>query len=326
MSRSFLHWNETFGKAKTLEYPEQLRQTAFRLSFIADISLPGILASDQDSQLQSNSFQFADTPSDLEENEGPVPRHSSVVKVSDSRNGVLAKAGPTAASSKSPSDVQMERHARRAQRSSTKTPPRPRHDDSQIQFAEIDSSPPKLVRMESPLLTANQKEVRERQQADTALFPDIRTSPMPNATEKLTDRPEPQLPEAINTRTVIGSTGPVHLPDPATTEAAPSSSPTPCAARTARREERQEAVPALSEASADEIPYSPPVPLPRKRYLSRRGKTVDQRQKAQSSPLKQSHAVEKLREGEEQIAASDPSNNKIEVDEHTHSKHSRKRS
>lgn len=58
--------------------------------------------------------------------------------------------------------------------------PRLRHDDSQIQFAAVDSSPQlNLIHeeMESQLLTERQKEVRERQKENAALFPELRSSP-----------------------------------------------------------------------------------------------------------------------------------------------------
>ena len=52
-----------------------------------------------------------------------------------------------------------------------------RHDDSQIEFAVIESSPTDYQAMESQLLTEHQKEVRSQQQAQAAaMFPDIRSS------------------------------------------------------------------------------------------------------------------------------------------------------
>ncbi|KAK5140778.1 hypothetical protein LTR04_002853, partial [Oleoguttula sp. CCFEE 6159] len=53
-----------------------------------------------------------------------------------------------------------------------------RHEDSQIQFAPINSSPTGSPAMESQLLTDHQKEVRSRQHSETAaMFPNIRSSP-----------------------------------------------------------------------------------------------------------------------------------------------------
>ena len=52
-----------------------------------------------------------------------------------------------------------------------------RHDNSQIEFAAIESSPSDLEALESQFLTVHQKEVRERQQREcSAIFPDIMSS------------------------------------------------------------------------------------------------------------------------------------------------------
>ncbi|KAK5461020.1 hypothetical protein LTS15_003083 [Exophiala xenobiotica] len=56
--------------------------------------------------------------------------------------------------------------------------PRSRHDDSQIDFVPIESSPPADNDPESQFLTAHQKEVRARQRSEPAVvFPDLRSSP-----------------------------------------------------------------------------------------------------------------------------------------------------
>lgn len=61
------------------------------------------------------------------------------------------------------------------------TPPRRlRHDDSQIHFAAIDSSPVGSDFVDSQLLTERQKEVNARQHQDAlAMFSDLRSSPRP---------------------------------------------------------------------------------------------------------------------------------------------------
>jgi type II secretory pathway component PulJ len=69
--------------------------------------------------------------------------------------------------------------------SSSPTPasrPRSRHDDSQIQFVAIESSPYVQDEPESQYLTLHQKEVRERQRSEPAVvFPDLRSSPRPHS-------------------------------------------------------------------------------------------------------------------------------------------------
>lgn len=55
---------------------------------------------------------------------------------------------------------------------------RPRHDDSQIHFVPIESSPLPQQAPDSQFLTEHQKEVRDRQRSEPAVvFPDLRSSP-----------------------------------------------------------------------------------------------------------------------------------------------------
>lgn len=64
-------------------------------------------------------------------------------------------------------------------RQGIKTTPkaRLRHNDSQVQFAAIDSSPLAPEPTDSQVLTDRQKEVKERQDLEAAMFPEIRSSP-----------------------------------------------------------------------------------------------------------------------------------------------------
>ena len=87
------------------------------------------------------------------------------------------------------------------------TPRRLRHDDSQIQFTTVESSPTYNDGAESQL-TDRQREVRERQRAEAAaMFPDIRSDPISKKSSsklqspKLTLQLNRDLPE-------IGSPGP----------------------------------------------------------------------------------------------------------------------
>lgn len=60
-----------------------------------------------------------------------------------------------------------------------KTPPtRLRHNDSQVQFVAVESSPVNPSEMESQMLTERQKEVMRRHNDDAVLFSDIRSSPI----------------------------------------------------------------------------------------------------------------------------------------------------
>ena len=70
--------------------------------------------------------------------------------------------------------------------------PKLRHDDSQIQFQAIVSSPITDAALDSQLLTDRQKEVRERQEAEAAMFPDLRSSPIQRG--KARPSPSSELP------------------------------------------------------------------------------------------------------------------------------------
>lgn len=77
--------------------------------------------------------------------------------------------------------------ARASRREPRMTPKaRFRHNDSQVQFAAIDSSPLNPESGETQHLTDHQKETRERQENDVAImFPDIRSSPrMPESAQR----------------------------------------------------------------------------------------------------------------------------------------------
>lgn len=74
-------------------------------------------------------------------------------------------------------DVRREKPAKRT------STPRLRHDDSQIQFQPVDSSSP--PRDESQHLTARQKEVRERQRENAALYSEVQSSSAPASSQSL---------------------------------------------------------------------------------------------------------------------------------------------
>lgn len=60
-----------------------------------------------------------------------------------------------------------------------------RHDDSQIQFAAIESSPLASEVPDSQILTDRQREVRERQNLEAGImFPDLRSTPKPRIRER----------------------------------------------------------------------------------------------------------------------------------------------
>lgn len=83
----------------------------------------------------------------------------------------------TGASNGSP----QPRSARRVLKTTPKA--RFRHDDSQIQFAAIESSPLPADAGDVQMLTDRQKEVKARQVREAAMFPEIRSSPRSGAAD-----------------------------------------------------------------------------------------------------------------------------------------------
>ena len=137
-------------------------------------------------------------------------------------------------------------------RRGVKTTPkaRLRHDDSQIQFAAIESSPLQPELVGSQYLTDRQKEVKERQAREApAMFPEIGSSPrsisrprdyiLPNFVLKSTQNPAP-------ISTIQEDASPMCLPDALMNEFL-GSSPTPSSKRSNDRR------------SDDDPPSSPPL-------------------------------------------------------------------
>lgn len=186
-------WNTTFGDCvSNLQYPPQVTEALLKLRTVVDIQLPFFPESletersDEHRQIRS----FADTQDDSSNFIGSTSSDSIVRKPLIQLKGIYSR------TRKSPrkSTPQVVIHARSVsnKRSREETPeseprkskkrvstPRLRHDDSQIQFETVESSPMAGTVLDSQLLTDRQKEVKERQQAEAAMFPDIRSSPRP---------------------------------------------------------------------------------------------------------------------------------------------------
>ncbi|KAK4690662.1 hypothetical protein P7C71_g6179, partial [Lecanoromycetidae sp. Uapishka_2] len=172
-------WNRTFGTVDSLEYPEDLRPILSKWKSITDIQLPSFAEVEGD-EAMSSPFHFVESQEDEENIERApaaiLPERSPMQDPSQigARSIVSAVLSPnrliTAATRESPYSAQRR----------VKTTPkaRLRHDDSQIQFAAVESSPLALEPLESHYLTDRQKEVKERQTREAAaMFPDIRSSP-----------------------------------------------------------------------------------------------------------------------------------------------------
>lgn len=167
-------WNKSFGAETTLEYPDHLRATFTRLRHLAEVELPGFKDFEGEANLPEDDnalFLWLSSTNDTQVEE--------VTKSSLAPNSTPRRSLHTAGNSAKPAAVTPLKKVRKGLSSTPVTPPtRLRHDDSQIRFVAVESSPIDPANNESQLLTDRQKEVKERQQADAAIFSDIRSSPV----------------------------------------------------------------------------------------------------------------------------------------------------
>lgn len=248
VNESILMWNSTFGAEGTLEYPEDLRTILQKLRSMTELRLPNFPEVNSE-EVMSSPLQFVDSeeeeamqPEPVMSPARPPPSVDPLERIAESIKGMplspdLRKA---AVFQGSPSP---------ALRGINTTPKaRLRYNDSQIQFAAIDSSPLQPELAESQYLTDRQKEVKERQGREAAaMFPEIRSSP--RSTSQPTEYNLPKLllkstRNPVPTSVIDKDTSPTHLPD-ALMNVFLGSSPTPTSKRS-------------SERCSDDGPSSPP--------------------------------------------------------------------
>ncbi|KAI0137741.1 hypothetical protein F4776DRAFT_106442 [Hypoxylon sp. NC0597] len=237
-------WNRTFEQAEEIQYPEKLKEVLVSIHPYVDIVLPGLDLSSYGSNGQEPSFIESQDDSEAPNSSLEIARRHKTPPVErpSSRRSVTPGSVQLSLPTKRRLDATPNAPQSRSTRSSTT--PRPRHDDSQIQFAAIESSSPSLNAMESQLLTDRQKEVRERQRENAAIFPHIRSS-----AEK---RQSPQSAEHSN-QTMLPQQVRATTPQPnRDLEDYVSSTPTP----------RRGQAPIIDDdhEMTDDVPSSPPEP------------------------------------------------------------------
>lgn len=171
---TIMMWNQSFSKAETLEYPPRLHAVLSRLRRRVVIGLPGFV-DDAEAEIVSSPFNFVESQDEqyvqrkdmtsIESTRSPEqePSHDKVLPTPKHRLADKPRSS-------------LEKSSRRGPTSTPKG--RLRHDNSQIHFAAIGSSPLMASSIESQHLTDHQKEVKELQeQSAAAMFPDIRSSP-----------------------------------------------------------------------------------------------------------------------------------------------------
>lgn len=177
-------WNECFGDMDSLKYPAKLEKVLRAARTYVELDLPGFPESglneeqidfpafsapqDDDARFDaqvSSSSRWSGLPRGT-----TSPIKQTPASISASSRLATIETGGTYSASKSLS------------RGST-SKARLRHDDSQILFAPIESSPLPAAE-DSQLLTDHQKEVRARQNEDAQMFPDISSTPAKKSTPR----------------------------------------------------------------------------------------------------------------------------------------------
>ena len=267
-------WNCTFGCADTLEYPKDLHLTLSKLKRVAELNLPDFpeiegdevrekpqsfrnISMTNEFKVMSSPIRFVESEGHEEDQQQPLP--TALQKPTSTKVPTIIGNQPIKGLALSPSpNLSNARESSQSARRSVRTTPkaRLRHDDSQIQFAAVESSPLLPEAIESQFLTDRQKEVKERQGREAAaMFPEIRLSP------RSASRPaEYSLPKLVLkstqdqalTRSMNDESSPIFPPDVLMNEFL-GSSPTPSSSKKGSNGQR----------SDDEPPSSPPVIPPK---------------------------------------------------------------
>ena len=282
-------WNSSFGTSTTeLEYPERAKCILKRLRSVAEVHLPFWLdGSENDvSADQAQRIEFTDTQDDttiypdgssidailrasLGSREDPILarlRQSTPQVIIPSRRSTSVSSSVKRSRESTPADLRP-----RKLRSRDITP-RFRHNDSQIEFEAVPSSPLTDRVNDSQVLTEKQKETKERQQTE-AFFPDLYSSPRLK-TRSTGENVEPELELPLRRSSSISRGTPV-APRRSTPSPVPASeddqfvasSPTPT--RSLREKMLLSDPPSSPPESAakrrskvDDVPSSPPLKAP----------------------------------------------------------------
>lgn len=225
-------WNRIYEDADQIGYSETLKKVLTSLGSSIDVARPGLEIADTGSNNHRHDFSesqddFNHLPTISPAKFQPTPQPWSSASRRSATPGSINAVELTRTKSKGRTPKQ-----------------RLRHENSQIQFAAIESSPA-MVAQESQLLTDRQREIRERQRETAAMFPEMRSSP----TEKT------KKARSANTQPLAKSTAPFRASTPEREhdfEDCLTSTPTP---------RRGQPVPLLvQDQEMTDPPSSPPEP------------------------------------------------------------------
>ena len=189
-------WNNTYGNAEHLEYPDALRISLLRLKSLAEVRAPAmdndhhteVGRSDTINKRLTNGRKTPSLPFDFLESQNSED-HGKEERVRTPSKGTRAtvvhgRISKSSASASHGHDVRLPSGSKqqkpRVQNSKTTPKARLRHDDSQVHFAAIESSPVTFEEIESQMLTEHQKDTKARQNREAAMFPELSSSPQLN--------------------------------------------------------------------------------------------------------------------------------------------------
>jgi hypothetical protein len=178
VNRTIAFWNECFGEQDTLRYPSDLENVLRAARPYVELGLPDFPETGPGAEVVDlpafSGPQDQDTQGDFEVDSSSRwtgllrGTASPLVRTAASHNASSGLATIHTGGTNSGSKVSSKGTTPKA---------RLRHDDSQIMFAPIDSSPLPAAD-DSQLITDHQKEVRARQTEGAQMFPDISSTPV----------------------------------------------------------------------------------------------------------------------------------------------------
>ncbi|RFN51700.1 hypothetical protein FIE12Z_4012 [Fusarium flagelliforme] len=187
-------WNVLVKDEESLDCSESLKSIIASLRPTVDVLYPGMEESSGDFGAQVQSF--VESQDDL----SFVALSSAKSTGPDIEPTLPPAPSMTPLSAKGPLTRKRRRDATpdsvKTKSAKRTTTPRLRHDNSQIQFAPIVSSP--LVG-ESQHLTERQKEVRQRQEENVGLYPGIQSSPRTRSQAATEEKTKDSKPRNVET-------------------------------------------------------------------------------------------------------------------------------
>ncbi|RMX99563.1 hypothetical protein D0867_04568 [Hortaea werneckii] len=226
VNQSINFWNGTFGSNESLDCPSALAKVLRVRAADADISLPGLSVDDEiyDDSLQLPAFFESQTTS-LPLSKPPIEAVPQDAASKPDDFSEFASSGQM----QDPVSTSVSATALNCRKEPVGKA-RLRHDDSQLHFAPIESSPVHFE--DSQMLTERQKEIKARQHENAQMFPELSSSPV--VKQKTTVRKlEKRLDfnsESAGEEPIGTPTGPPDANAPMSDDNIPSS-PTPSSAK-----------------------------------------------------------------------------------------------